>query len=395
MPKNGTPLTAQRVALISRWITEGATDDTPAKVEDTISPEHPPMYSGPPVITAVAYSPDSKLLAVSGYHEILVHNADGSGLVSRLVGRAQRIQSIKFSPDGKLIGAVGGAPALFGEAQIWSVADKKLTQSVTVSYDTLFGASFSDDGTKFAFGGADNRARVINVADGKEIMRFDAHADWVLGTTFSQKLDHLITVSRDMSMKLSIIENAQFVDNITSITPGALKGGLMAVQRHPTKEQVLVGGSDGLPKLFKIFRTRVRVIGDDFNQIRSYEALPGRIFALQFNADGSQFVVGSSTAIGGAARIYKTGDYKTEEINNAGGLEDTYRETAERSRESMLVHDLKGVEGPVFTVAYRPDGKQVAVAGFDGTVRLYDTATGAPAGKFVPVELQATKTAAK
>jgi len=393
MPRNRDPLSAKQVELIARWIAEGANDDTPESVVDRITPENPPTYAGPPVISALAYSPDSKLLAVSGFHEILVHNADGSGLVSRLVGRAQKIQSIRFSPDGTLIGAVGGAPALFGEVQLWNVADGKLQQSITISYDTLFGASFSDDGTKFAFGGADNRARVINVADGQEIMRFDAHSDWVLGTTFSQKLDHLITVSRDMSVKLSIIENAQFVDNITSITPGALKGGLMAVQRHPLKEQVLVGGSDGEPRLYKIFRTRVRVIGDDFNHIRSYEALPGRIFDLQFSKDGGQFVVGSSTAIGGAARIYKTGDYPTEEINNAGGLEDTYRETAERSRESMLLHELKGIDGPVFAVAYRPDGKQVAVGGFDGTVRLYDCESGELASSFVPVPVSPPETA--
>ena len=225
MPKNRDPLKPAQVELISRWIAEGAKDDTPARVEEAISPENPPKYASPPVITALAYSPDSKLLAVSGYHEILLHNAEGGGLVKRLVGRAQRLEAIRFSPDGKLIGAVGGSPALFGEVQIWNVADGKQEQSITVSYDTLFGGSFSDDGSKFAFGGADNRARVINVADGKEIMRFDGHSDWVLGTTFSLKLDHLITISRDMSMKLVIVENGQLVDNITSITPGRSKAG--------------------------------------------------------------------------------------------------------------------------------------------------------------------------
>ena len=151
----------------------------------------------------------------------------------------------------------------------------------------------------------------------------------------------------------------------------------MAVQRHPTKEQVLIGGSDGEPKLYKIFRTRVRVIGDDFNQIRSYEKMPGRIFDLQFNADGSKFVACSSTAIAGAARIYKTGDYKTEEINNAGGLDDTYRETAARSSVAALEHELPQIEGPIYSVVFRPDGKQVAIGGFDGSVALYDAETGA------------------
>jgi WD40 repeat protein len=395
MPLNSDPLDPQQVQLIARWIKAGAKDDTPASVQETITADNPPDYSSPPVITALAFSPDGKQLAVSGFHEILVHHADGSGLLARLVGRGPRIKSIRYSPDGKLIGSVGGAPAVFGEVQFWNVAEWKLVRSVSISYDTLFGASFSHDGTLFAFGAADNRARILRVKDGKQIMRFDAHADYVLGTTFSLKMDHLITVSRDRSMKLSIIKNAQFVDNITSITPGALKGGLLDVQRHPTKEQVLSGGSDGEPKLYKIFRTRKRKIGDDFNLIRRYRKLPGRIFDLEFSGDGSMFVVGSSTAIGGAARIYKTGDYNTDEINNAGELKETRKAIAARSSKQMLLHDLKGIDSPVYAVAFRPDGKQVAIGGFDGMIRLFDVASGKLAKEFVPVKLTPPATAAK
>ena len=370
MPKNGEPLKPLQVELISKWIREGAKDDTPASVQDPVTAENPPKYSSPPVIPALAYSPDSSLLAVAGFHEILLHKSDGSGRVARLIGRAQRIESVAFSPDGKLLGAVGGTPALFGEAQFWNVADKKLVHSLPIAYDSLYGASFNNDGKLFAFGGADNRARIVRVSDGKEVMRFDAHSDYVLGTTFSLKQDYLITVSRDMSMKLVIVENAQFVDNITSITPGALKGGLVAVQRHPLREQVLTGGADGEPKLYQIFRTKTRVIGDDFNRIRGYEPLPGRIFSLQFNKDGRQFVVGASTATGGTARIYNTD-------------------------EGTLAHDLPGIAGPIYAVAFRPDGKQVAVAGFEGKVRLYDVARGTLVKEFLPVEITPVQTAAR
>ena len=395
MPKNAKPLLPEQIALISLWIKQGAKDDTPEAVQDRISQKTPPTYANPPVLTALAYSPDSKLLAISGFHETLLFRAEGSGRVARLIGRSQRIESLAFSPDGKLLAAVGGTPALFGEVQIWDVATRKLLRSITVGYDTLFGVSFSSDGKQLAFGGADNHARVLNVSNGKQTMRFDAHSDWVFGTTFSKKDDHLITVSRDMSMKLVIVKNGQFVDNITSITPGALKGGLMAVQRHPLKEQVLTGGSDGTPKLFKIFRTRKRIIGDDFNHIRDYQKMPGRIFGLQFNKDGSLFVVGSSTALSGAARIYRTGDYKTEEINNKGGLADTRRDVAARTAQKALVHELKGITGPVYCVAFRPDGKQVAVGGFGGTVRLYDATSGKLVKAFVPVKVIPAATAAK
>lgn len=414
MPRNAKPLEKEQVALIARWIKEGAADDTPEAAKDTITRANPPKYDNPPVITALAYSPDGRLLAVSGYHETLLHNADGSGLVARLVGRAHRIESLAFSPDGKILAAVGGNPSLFGEVQFWSVAQPaearkprgarskpagsarrdRLIGSLTIGYDVCFGGSFSDDGKLFAFGAADNRVRVITVKSMRQIMRFDAHSDFVLGTTFSLQGDHLISVSRDRSMKLVIIKNAQFVDNITSITPGALKGGLAAVQRHPKKEQVLVGGAGGTPKLYKIFRTRKRIIGDDFNQIRSYKKLPGRIFDLQFSRDGAMFVVGSSTATDGAARIYRTGVYDEKTVNNTGGLGQTFQEIAKRSRQNALVHDLKDT-GPVFAVAFRPDGRQVAVGGFDGNVRLYDVKTGKLVRKFVPVKVAPSSATAR
>ena len=43
-----------------------------------------------------------------------------------------------------------------------------------------------------------------------------------------------------------------------------------------------------------------------------------------------------------------------------------------------LRHDLKGHTGDVYGVAYAPGGKTLATAGMDGTVRLWDSATGTP-----------------
>lgn len=362
MPLNSEPLKKEQVDLIAKWIEQGGKDDTPASARDDISATNPPVYHAPPVITSLSYSPDSQTLAVTGYHEILLHKADGSGLAGRLVGRAPKITSVRFAPNGQFLAATGGAPGLFGELQIWDPAKFELKQSATISFDTLFGVSISDDSTQVAFGSFDNKARVLNVADLKPACQMDAHADLVFATTFSLKNDHLISVSRDMSMKLTEIKTSQFIDNITSITPGALKGGLMAVQRHPKEEQVLIGGSDGEPKLYKIFRTQARQIGDDFNKIRGYQALPGRIFSVSFNADGSKFVVGASNATSGSARIYQTDDGK-------------------------LLHELPGHKAGVFAVAFRPDGQQVATGGMDGAVRLFDVASGALVKEFLPVTI--------
>lgn len=362
MPLDADPLTPAQIAIIERWINEGARNDTPAAASDPVTPENPPVYHSPPVVTALAYSPDGKLLAVSGYHEVLLHDANGGGLVARLVGRGQRVESLAFSPDGRTLAAAGGTPSLFGELQLWDVESRTLRRARAFAHDTLFGVRYSDDGKRLAFGAADNRARVVEAESLEPVMRLDAHSDWVFGAAFSRENDHLITVSRDMSMKLTIVENGQFLDNITSITPGALKGGLIAVARHPSREEVLTGGHDGEPKLYRIFRTQTRRIGDDYNRIRGYPAMPGRIFDLEFDRDGKRFVAGSSTAAGGAARIYET---------------DSGRQ----------LFDLQGIAGPIFAVAFHPEGTHVAAAGFEGWVRIYDATSGALVREFLPVEL--------
>src|SRR5262249_9388992 len=333
MPKNKPALTPHEVALISKWIAQGAVDDTPATARVRIDADHPPTYAAPPVLTSVVFSPDGSLLAVSGYHEVLLYKGDGSGLVARLIGLSERVQSVAFSPDGKSLAVAGGSPGRFGEIQIWDVAKRRLKLSHTVTGDTLYGASWSPDGTKIAFGCADNTLRAIEASSGKQVLVQGAHNDWVLGTAFSREGDYLVSVSRDMTMKLTEVPTQRFVDNITSITPGVLKGGLQTVVRRPLKErkkvvvkpdsgqtalevgdvtrervydELLIGGSDGTPRLYKMHREKKRIIGDDANKVREYEPMPGRIWAVAFSPDGERFAACSSLDGKGEVRVYQT-----------------------------------------------------------------------------------------
>lgn len=362
MPKESDPLVKDQVELIRRWISEGASDDTPASTQVAVDMDHPPTYSAPPVITSLDFSPDGALLAVSGYHEVLLHKADGTAVVARLVGLSERIESAVFSPDGKSLAVTGGSPGRFGEVQIWDVAGRKLRLSVPVTYDTIYGASWSSDGKRVAFGCADNTVRAIDATTGKQVLYQGAHTDWVMDTVFSTDNSHLVSVGRDQTMKLTEVATERFVDNITSITPGALKGGLIAVDRMPKADELLCGGADGTPKLYKMYRTQDRKIGDDFNLIRAFEPMPGRVFDVAFNADGSLFVAGSSSNGQGEVRVYQTADGKR-------------------------VSRFAETTGPVYAVAYREDGKVVAAAGFDGMVRLYEPLTGKLIKAFVPVPL--------
>ena len=139
MPKGRNPLLDSEVALIGAWIQQGAVDDTPPDAKRHYDLEHPPLYSRPPVISSLDFSPDGKLLAVAGFHEVLLYDQDGAELAGRLIGLSERIQSLRFSPDGQWLAVAGGDPARLGEIQVWDVAKRKLAYSVPISYDTLYG----------------------------------------------------------------------------------------------------------------------------------------------------------------------------------------------------------------------------------------------------------------
>src|SRR3982751_715653 len=66
MPKDADPLKAEQVSMLTRWVKEGAKDDTPAPGTAHVDA---PVYTVPPIVTSIAFSPDGSLLAVAGYHE--------------------------------------------------------------------------------------------------------------------------------------------------------------------------------------------------------------------------------------------------------------------------------------------------------------------------------------
>ena len=66
--QNAKPLHETEIALIRRWIDAGAIDDTPANARQLFTAENPPQYSLPPVVSSLDFSPDGKLLAVTGFH---------------------------------------------------------------------------------------------------------------------------------------------------------------------------------------------------------------------------------------------------------------------------------------------------------------------------------------
>jgi WD40 repeat protein/mono/diheme cytochrome c family protein len=358
MPKEGDPLTSAEVALVERWIREGAHDDTPADAYSTRLKE-PPTYTAAPVITSLAVSPDGNWLAISGYHEVLLFDAATLTLKSRLLGDSPRIESLAFSADSKRLAVGAGAPAQFGEVQIWEVATAKELTAWKFGNDSLFGVSWSPEGTRLAFGGADKSVRIIDAADGKELMKCDSHSDWVFRTVWLGDGKRIVSGSRDKAMKLIDAKSGQFIDDINkTLEP------VTSLVRHPKEDWAAYGGAEGGVRLYKMKENQDRAAGDnDVNLVREFERQPGPVQAVAFSPDGAVLAVGST---GGEVRLYRTAD---------GGRAET----------------LAGHDGAVFALAFTPDGKRVFTGGFDGLVRVFDPATGKLSAVFIPVALSPTR----
>jgi len=355
MPKEGDPLTKDEVALFDRWIKEGAKDDTPPEA-NSFKLSAAPVYAVLPVISCVAYSPDGNILAVSGYHEVVLHKYDGSGIIARLVGESPRIESVAFSPNGKLVAISGGAPARFGEIQFWDAESYKELQSFKVANDSVFGVSFSPDGERLAFGCEDKTVRVISVNDGKELMKFDNHSDWVLATAFTVDGKRLLSGSRDRAMKLINVANGQFIDDINKLLESVL-----CMARNPKEDLVAYGGDLGVARIYKISDNQGRTAANnDVNLVREFERQPGPVCSIAYSPDGTSIAVGN---MNGEVRIYKTGD-------------------------GSRLATLKENKGAVFALKFHPTKNQLVTGGYDGKVRIFEMPEGKLLTAFNPVPIK-------
>lgn len=385
MPMDGDPLSDEEIKRIRQWIASGAKDDSPTSSGPVIDAEHPPVYTQPPVVTSIDYSPDGSLIAVAGAHEVLLHNAGGSGLVGRLIGLSERIEQVRFSPNGKYLAVAGGDPGRCGEVQVWNVEDRELGLSVPLGFDTLRGISWSPDGRQVAFGCTDNTVRVIDAETGEQLLYQGSSNDWPLDTVYSVDGSHLVSVGRDMTAKLIEVETERFVDNITSITPGALKGGINSVARHPLRDEILFGGADGVPRIYRMHRQTKRVIGDDANLLFELPPLEGRIFSVDFSTDGTLIAAGSSLDGHGAVHVYRmAAEPKLPKNIEKLLFKPTHTRTAKET-DLLKKHFADAVEvvaqipvtdAAIYAVSVSPDGKTVAASGSGGRVCLIDTTKG-------------------
>jgi len=209
MPQKADPLPPAQVALIRRWIEEGAKFDAPDPAAPLASivpaqehPAPPEAYRYPMPVTAIALGPDGKLLAAGGYNEVTLWDPADGRLLGRIKRVAERTYGLAFSPDGKTLAVAGGVPGTLGEVRLCDVDRRGAGRVLERIGDVMLAVRFSPDGKHLAAGGADNAIRVYGLPGGARELLIEQHADWVTDLAYSPDGSRLASASRDRSARV-------------------------------------------------------------------------------------------------------------------------------------------------------------------------------------------------
>ena len=209
MPQRADALPKHEIALIERWIKEGARNDGGAPerplaelVRESLLLPAPEHYSRPVPVTALAFSPDGTQLAVAGYYEITIWNVDDGALVRRIGGLPERVTAIAWHPKRNLIAVAGGSPSQWGAVWLIDPAKEFHTRILCDLPDTALSVAFNPDGKQLLAGASDRTIRLFDSASGKQTRIWKQHADWVQTVAFAPDGARFISASRDRTARI-------------------------------------------------------------------------------------------------------------------------------------------------------------------------------------------------
>ncbi|KAJ7531297.1 hypothetical protein O6H91_14G039400 [Diphasiastrum complanatum] len=150
-------------------------------------------------ITAVAFSPDARIIATaSADRTAILWDTEGFQQRRTLEGHLDRLARVAFHPSGAYLGTTS-----FDKTwRLWDVNTGIELLLQEGHSRSVYGIAFQKDGSLAASCGLDGLARVWDLRTGRSILALEGHVKAVLGVDFSPNGYHLATGSEDHTCRI-------------------------------------------------------------------------------------------------------------------------------------------------------------------------------------------------
>lgn len=290
-PKKEPQPTADEIALLKRWIEEGAKG--PAKEHDvsllsTLNvPEIAPTPAAKDAITAAAFSRDGSLESFAKHGRIELHGTDGKN-VRTLETPEGKINALHFSADGTKLVAATGISGLKGEAIVFDTQRGAVIKTIGegTHRDILFDAEFSPDGAILATAGYDRDIHLWDFVSGKLLRSMTSHNGAIYDLAFSPDGSVLASASGDGTCKIWQVATGERLDTLNQ--PEAEQ---YRVAFTPDGKHIVAGGADHRIRIWRFVSTTAAKLNP---LLQSRFAHEDALVDLAVSPDGKQLVTTSA-----------------------------------------------------------------------------------------------------